>query len=270
MKEKVELIMLGTGHATVTKCYNTCFALKTKQASLLIDAGGGNGILRQLDKAKISLQSLAGIFVTHVHTDHLLGVVWVIRMAAQAILSGQTERKFCIYSHNKVLWVLDLICRNTLSKEDTNLFGDRIVFRKIYHNECIDVGDLYLQFFDLASTKEIQFGFRATLPDNTTVVCLGDEPYKETLFPFVKNANWLLHEAFCLYKERNIYKPYEIHHSTALDAGRIAEELMVKKLLLYHTEDNNLDKRKYLYTQEAGQVFSGQIYVPDDLEKIIL
>ena len=47
---ETELIMLGTGNATVTKCYNTCFILKTKETVLLVDAGGGNGILNQLEK----------------------------------------------------------------------------------------------------------------------------------------------------------------------------------------------------------------------------
>ena len=34
-----ELTMLGTGNATVTKCYNTCFTIKTGKNILLVDAG---------------------------------------------------------------------------------------------------------------------------------------------------------------------------------------------------------------------------------------
>ena len=44
----MELTMLGTGSALVTECYNTCFVLQTDTTALLVDAGGGNGILRQL------------------------------------------------------------------------------------------------------------------------------------------------------------------------------------------------------------------------------
>ena len=44
----MELILLGTGNAMVTKCYNTCFAFRSGAAHYLVDAGGGNGILRQL------------------------------------------------------------------------------------------------------------------------------------------------------------------------------------------------------------------------------
>lgn len=42
----------------------------------LVDAGGGNGILSQLDKAGIPLESIHNIFVTHTHNDHILGMVW--------------------------------------------------------------------------------------------------------------------------------------------------------------------------------------------------
>ena len=47
--------MLGTGNALVTKCYNTCFTIHTPQTMLLMDAGGGNGILAQLEKSEIKL-----------------------------------------------------------------------------------------------------------------------------------------------------------------------------------------------------------------------
>ena len=52
--------MLGTGNAAVTQCYNTCFALRHPNKTLLVDAGGGNGILIQLEKAGIPLLSLVG------------------------------------------------------------------------------------------------------------------------------------------------------------------------------------------------------------------
>lgn len=58
--------------------------------------------------------------------------------------------------------------------------------------------------------------------------------------------------------------------ATALDAGRLAEALGVKHLVLYHTEDKTLAERKEAYTREASSVFTGRVYVPDDLERISL
>ena len=63
----MKLIMLGTGSATVTECYNTCFLLKEKEECFLVDGGGGNGILKQLKKAGTDFKNIRDIFVTHKH-----------------------------------------------------------------------------------------------------------------------------------------------------------------------------------------------------------
>ena len=69
---------------------------------------------------------------------------------------------------------------------------------------------------------------------------------------------------------KRVFKPYEKHHSTALDAGRLAAQLGVKNLLLYHTEDKTLSTHKARYTAEAALQFNGKVYVPEDLEEILL
>ena len=48
--------MLGTGNALVTRCYNTCFAIQDDDEYFLVDAGGGNGIMRQLQDAGIPME----------------------------------------------------------------------------------------------------------------------------------------------------------------------------------------------------------------------
>lgn len=98
-----KLIMLGTGNAGVKKCYNTCFALKNKNEYLLVDAGGGNGILKQLDLAKIDLKKIKYMIVTHSHSDHVLGVVWIFRMIATMIKNDQYDGNFQIYCHDELV-----------------------------------------------------------------------------------------------------------------------------------------------------------------------
>ena len=66
------------------------------------------------------------------------------------------------------------------------------------------------------------------------------------------------------------FQPYEKHHSTAKDAAQLANELKIKNLLLYHTEDSSLATRKQSYTAEAQSCFSGNVVVPNDLETIEL
>ena len=84
------------------------------------------------------------------------------------------------------------------------------------------------------------------------------------------NVDYLMHEAFCSYADRDIFKPYEKHHATSRDACISADKLNVKNIILYHAEDKNLSTRKERYISEGKEVFNGNIYVPNDLDEIIL
>ena len=265
-----ELIMLGTGCALATRCYNTCFVIKNGGEYFMVDGGGGNGVLSQMDKAGVDLLRVRSLFVTHAHTDHLLGAVWVLRFVAMRMLYGEYEGDFNVYCHAELVETINTICGLVLPPSHFKLFGDRIRLNAVGDGEGAETCGLKLTFFDLGSPKSRQFGFKATLPDGQTLCCLGDEPYREGCRKYVENADWLMAEAFCLYAQRETFKPYDKGHSTALDAAGLARDLGVKNLLLYHSEDTQLDRRKALYTEEAATAFSGRIFVPDDLEKIVL
>ncbi|MDD3185579.1 MAG: MBL fold metallo-hydrolase [Anaerostipes sp.] len=265
-----KLIILGTGNAMVTKCFNTCFAIENEDKYMLVDAGGGNGILVQMEKAKIPFEKLHEMFVTHGHTDHIIGVVWVIRKIATMMRQEKYEGEFTIYCHDLSAEIIKSIAQMTLTKKFSSLIGERIHVVEVKDGEQIVLAGMKMKVFDILSTKDKQFGFTLDLPNGQKFTCLGDEPYKEHCESYAKNADWLLCEAFCLYEHRDIFKPYEKHHSTALDTGKLAEELKVKNLLMYHTEDKNLDIRKEAYTKEARENFTGNIYVPDDLEEICI
>ena len=266
----MKLTILGTGNAMVTRCYNTCFALGEGEDFLLVDAGGGNGILRQMADADLSFSHLHHLFLTHAHTDHLLGVVWVVRAVAEAINKGKYEGEFTVWGHDAALGVLEPLCRALLPGKLSKHFGSRIHFTEIRPDDVLHCLGMELTVFDILSTKAKQYGFRAVLPDGQVLTCLGDEPCNPACFDFARNAHWLLTEAFCLYEDRDTFKPYEKHHSTALDGAKMATELGVKNLVLYHTEDKTIETRKARYTAEAQSAFTGAVYVPDDLEVIEL
>ena len=260
-----KITMLGTGNATVTQCYNTCFVLQTPSTRLLVDAGGGNGVLGRLAKAGISIADVHHLFVTHAHTDHVLGVIWVIRMVAQC--KGY-EGILNVYGNDKVMKVVKTIIDMILAKKQLAKVAERVVFHELQDGDAFEVGDMRLRCFDIHSTKEKQFGFRAELPGGTVLACLGDEPYNPLNRSLVEHADWLMCEAFCLYADRDVFKPYEKCHSTALDAGKLADELGVSNLILYHTEEKTLSTRKVNYAAEARENFAGKVFVPDDLEEI--
>lgn len=268
MSEK--LIVLGTGNATVTRCYNTCFALFDGEEYILTDAGGGNGILRILEEAGIPYSRIKNAFLTHRHTDHILGMIWVLRMIGTLMTAEKYEGDFQVYGHAEVIHDLETISAVTLDHRVTRHLGTRIRLIPVEDGETARLGSYDFTFFDIGSTKTKQFGFSLRLRSGATLTCLGDEPYNPVCRSHVENADWLLCEAFCLYSDRDRFHPYEKHHSTVKDACELADQLHIKNLILWHTEDKNLSHRKELYGREGREYYRGRLFIPDDLEVIDL
>lgn len=261
--------VLGTGNAMVTHCYNTCFYLELDAGGLLVDCGGGNGILRQLERAGIDPASVRDIFISHEHCDHLLGVVWMVRAIAAAMNKGARTEPLTIHCHAGLAEPIRTFCRCTLQKKLTDLFGQRIFIRPVRDGEERVIAGRRFTFFDIRSTKVPQFGFAASLAAGR-LAFMGDEPVNPACEFYAQSARWLLSEAFCLAAEADRFKPYEKRHSTAADAARLAARLGAERLVLWHTEESDLARRKARYTAEAGQYFAGAVYVPDDLDVIDL
>lgn len=266
----MKLTMLGTGNALVTDCYNTCFVIEDKGKLFMVDGGGGSTVLHQLKAAGIDYLNIHEIFVTHKHIDHLLGIIWMIRVICQTMAKGTYEGEANFYAHDEVIGLIKEMAEKLLTPKQTRYLGERVHLVEVHDGETRTINGREVTFFDIASTKAKQFGFTMAMGDGKKLTCCGDEPYNPCEEQYAKGSEWLLHEAFCLYGQADVFNPYEKHHSTAKDAAELAEQLGVANLLLYHTEDKNLAKRKELYTAEAKQYFSGNVFVPEDLEVIEL
>ena len=265
------LTILGTGFAMATHCFNTCFFLKMEDGSLfLTDAGGGNGILQRLEQTKFNYGDCHHMFVTHGHTDHVLGVIWVMRKVADLMNKGKYTGTFHIYCHDVVKDMLLTMTKMTLKKKDFARVGTDIVIHEMKDGETVSLPHFDLTAFDILSTKAKQFGYMLKFPDGMKFTCLGDEPYNEHDRSYAENADWLLAEAFCQYRDRDVFKPYEKNHSTVKEASELAEQLQAKNLVLYHTVDKHLATRKHDYSEEAKQYYHGNVFVPDDLDVITL
>ena len=266
----MKLTILGTGNAAVSECYNTCFAISEGSRHFLIDAGGGNRILKVLKDTGIDICDIHDIFVTHEHVDHVLGIIWLIRLIGQRMNQETYDGELRIYCHEELSEKIQAIANMTIQQKVCRHMGGRIRFNIVKSGDSRHILGCPVTFFDIASTKAKQFGFTMQLNNGKKFTCVGDEPYNEMNHEYVKGSDWLLHDAFCLFGEADKFKPYEKHHSTVKDACELGEKLGIQNLILWHTEDKNIKNRQALYLEEGKPYFSGNLYVPEDQTVITL
>jgi len=265
-----KLIFLGTGNGTVTDCYNTCFILQNNDKNILVDAGGGNGILTQLKKANIKTESIHDVIISHNHMDHLIGLFWVMRDVARLMNLGKYDGVLNIYCHKSIKDISIPFLDAVFPHQWIKGYKERTFFHNIEDQQERVIGDYKIKFMNLYENKGLQFGFKTRLNNNETLAFLGDIPCDEKLYPDLADIDWFIHEAYCLYNEAEKYDAYNKGHGTVKETSQIAQQLNVKNLVLQHLQDNDLPNRKKLYTKESKEYFTGNVFVPNDLETIEL
>ena len=148
----MKLTILGTGNAVVTRCYNTCFIFDDNGKYFLVDGGGGNGILRQLEDANIPWKEIRDIFITHKHLDHLTGIIWMIRMICQNMKRGTYEGEANLYGHAEVLQMAHDIACMVLQPKEAAYMGDRLHLITVENGETREIIGHDVTFFDIGST----------------------------------------------------------------------------------------------------------------------
>ena len=266
----MKLTLLGTGDAIVTDCYNTCFVLSEGDEAFLTDGGGGIALLHQLKAANIDWHSIKNIFVTHKHIDHLLGIIWIMRVICDAMNHNKYDGTVNLYAHEEVVGLLRDMAQKLFKSKDFGFVDNGMNLITVADGETREIMGREVTFFDIHSTKAKQFGYVMQNVGGGKLTCCGDEPFCEQNRALIEGSRWLLHESFCLYAEREKYNPYEKNHCTVKEAAENAQSLGVENLVIYHTEQDNLKNRPALYTAEARQYFGGNIFVPYDLDVIEL
>ena len=80
----------------------------------------------------------------------------------------------------------------------------------------------------------------------------------------MEGGDWLLHEAFCLYRDRDIFEPYEKHHSTVKEACELAKGALHPPTLCYGIRRTNTWRSAPYIRLRAREYYDGNLLVPDD------
>ena len=262
-----KLIMLGTGNGGTLDLYNTCFLIQNDNGNFLVDTGGSIEIIKRLNNVNIDIRNLKHIFVSHSHTDHILGLINMFKKIGWMAMHNEYKEKINIYCNSNVYEAIINIAKYTLPNKVMDFVYSVTNFIILNDNDKYIINNIEYNFFDLKSKSVKIYGFECLI-NNKRLVFLGDVNPVKKIKNRILNADYVMHDVFCLDSEENIFHAYDKHHSTVKTACVNMQELSVKNLIMYHTEETHGNSRKFLYTNEGKKYYTGNIIVPDDLEII--
>ncbi|SDJ08204.1 MBL fold metallo-hydrolase [Alteribacillus bidgolensis] len=247
---------------------------------VLIDCG--EGTTAQLQRAGIPPQSITNLFMTHLHSDHILGY-------GQFLLGGWGlgRRKLRIIGPKGMKHYHDTML--SLFKDDIDYRvklgrSPKGVRENVEIIEMEGPGELDLKSNEIPARVFIAemvhnvptFGLRFE-GENQVIVHSGDTAPTENIVELAQDADILIQDAALAVNEtyknpsdpelKEIWDNLQKEHCTPQQAADIAKRAGAKKLILTHFLPNIDKDRAY---EEASAVFDGDIVIGEDFQVIDL
>lgn len=189
---------------------------------LLLDAG--EGTQHRVHEAGFSVASIRYILITHMHGDHILGLIPLLQSRS---LSG-TETQVTIIGPEGIR---DYLLEN---------------FKLLYFRPRFDVsvielkGDDELRLSNDVAVQAIEldhgiatYGYALRFGGKRTLAYITDtRPLPRKLSSIIEEPDVLIHDATLSSNDSDLALEYK--HSTAAEAAHVAREVGAKMLLLFH------------------------------------
>ncbi|UOQ94756.1 MBL fold metallo-hydrolase [Halobacillus shinanisalinarum] len=247
-------------------------------APVLIDCG--EGTTAQLQRAGIPPQSITTLFMTHLHSDHLLGYGqfllggWGLGRRQLRIVGPKGMKHY----HETILSLFkeDIDYRISLGRSPKGVRENVEIIEIEEPGEIEQFSeDIPARIYTEKMIHNVPtYGFRFE-GEEQVIVHSGDTAPTENIIKLAKGADILIQDACLAVNEtyKNITDPelqkiwdnLQKEHCSPAQAADIAEKAGVKKLVMTHFLPNIDEKRAY---DEAVAVFDGETIVAQDLQTI--
>lgn len=275
--EITQLILLGTGTPNAEPGrYGAALAIVVNDTPYLVDAGAG--VVHRANQAYLAgIQGmappgLATVFLTHLHTDHTVGLPdviftpWVLERTSPLRLMGP-EGTAEMAQHLALAYRKDVQVRLD-GLEPANETGYQIEALDVspgvvYEDENVRVTAFEVSHGDWEQT----FGYRFDTPDRTIVVS-GDTAPTDAIVEACSGCDILVHEVYSQAGwDRRVPEWQEYHsvfHTSGPALGELATRAGAKLLVLTHQLLWGSTPEELV--EEVRTSFSGPIVYGKDLD----
>ncbi|MFT3806325.1 MBL fold metallo-hydrolase [Arenimonas sp.] len=271
------LVMLGTGMPRPDPaCFGPATAVVYDGRVFLFDAGAG--VMRRMAAAGLSIRGPEAAFITHLHSDHTLGLpdliltTWVMGRRDKLQAYGPLGLKKMV-KHILAAWDEDIhvriegLERQTKSgyKVDVHEFDAGVVYDK----DGVRITAIPV---DHGCWKQA-YGFRIDTPDRSIVIS-GDTRPTPGIVEASRGVDILVHE---VYPQSQVLPELRIggevwpsymreFHTSDLELGVVAALAKPKLLVLHHIVRHGAEDAELLAGIRAGG-FKGPVAVAQDLDR---
>lgn len=267
--------LLGTGDPTPRlDRFGPSSLVTSGEHRILIDAG--RGTMQRLFQLNVSTADLDAVFLTHLHSDHVVGLVdlwltgWVINRRSVPVRVFGPVGTAAMLEHLTAAFEFDIAIRSAEAGLDPR--GIAFEVTEIDDGFTWTRGSLAVRAFAVDHRPvEPAFGFRID-DGQRSVAFSGDTRYSEEVIRHATGVDLLVHEVADGpddVKARNPNLPRLRHHTQAEDVGRVFEATRPRLAVLSHLV--------LLGDFEAGQLvplvrrrYRGPLEVGEDLMEIMI
>ena len=251
----MELTLLGTGCPKVDyKRFGPANLISTKVTNILVDCG--SGITQRLDQLNISTADIDALFLTHLHSDHVIDLYQLIisswhsyRTKPWKLYGPKGTKKFVSRIMNA--WQEERTQRIKYeNRSSTKAFN--IIVKEFSTSGTINIKDLKIKYFEV-DHKPVPFAYGfCFLKKNKKLTISGDTRPCENVMKFGQLSDVLLHEVFIedeikdTNKMRTLKTLHNVkdYHTPSSIVGKIASLTRCKKLVLTHLVPTKFNEKK--------------------------
>ena len=244
--QTIRVTLLGTGTPNPhPERFGPATLVEAGDQKLLFDVGRGATI--RLNQLGIPMRDVSAVFVTHFHSDHMVGLadLWLIgwlppnygrrqvplRIVGPSGLKKITDGMEQTYATDIGIRVKDEGLSRSAATFDVSEYSDD---GKVYEKDGVVVRAFAVNHGDLIKPA---YGYRIDYAGRSVAIS-GDTRFDENLIEAAKGVDLLVHEVCTipdeLFKVNPAMKRVAAHHTSAEEVGTVFSRVQPKLGLLTH------------------------------------
>lgn len=253
----MKLTILGSGtYQPELERHCSSYLVQVNRQNLVFDFG--RGTLDQLLKLGVSYYNIDTIFITHCHGDHISELSSFLHIALT--VDSKRKRGITIYGPVGIKRSINNLLRAT------GLFGRKhpiykIKIKEIKNSELVRGKGWLVRGYTVSHVSKMRCLAYRIQADQKVLAYSGDTGNCQGLYKACRDADLAIIEANSPKSVKDM-----AGHLTSGEAGQIASDSSVKKLVLTHISAERLKKEDP--KSEAKEFFRGSVVLAKDSMKI--